>query len=516
MKEKIVGIFVCMLVLATALPAIQAVQVNKKETQPTPLGSNGVEWSKTYGGPYYDELRCVQETKDGGYIACGRTTISNYRDPWVLKLDGAGNEQWNWTLETFTYNQVEYEIIDSYITYIQQISDGGYLVDLENLEFNLNTSQLWFGGIAKLSATGTQEWLQLYSAGFTWAFYPAGIVNEEDGYMLAGYSGDPNVTATECAAALLKTDFNGVEQWHKEYRPSNGFNYIYAVCATSDHGYLLTGNAQPTTSTADYLMIKTDANGTEQWNKTFDKTAYDASNIENCYETADGGYIMAGYVYPSGSNSDIWIVKTDSSGNMDWNKTISKNTKRDTMWSFAQTSDAGYVICQTTNYSSATGNKEDIFLVKIDENGNTKWVEFFGGPGSQTGIWVNQTRDGGFIVAGRTGVYPVATSDGLMVKFAPMNLTVDIKGGLGIKTDIKNNGIANLTNVSWEIHVKGGLLGSINKTIEGTINLAAGESITEKIGMVFGFGPITITTKVADEETTAKGTQLLIFSIVKK
>jgi hypothetical protein len=514
MKNKIVGICICMLMFASVLSV--AAPVNKKETTTPSFRSSGVEWNKTYGGPNYDELRCVQETKDGGYIVCGRSTISNYRDPWVMKLDGAGNEQWNWTLETFTYNQVEYEIIDSYVTYIQQISDGGYLVALENLEFNLNTSQLWFGGIAKLSATGTQEWLQLYSVGFTWAFYPAGIVNEEDGYMLAGYSGDPNATATECAAALLKTDFNGVEQWHKEYRPSSGFNYIYAVCATSDHGYFLAGNTNPTTTTADYLMIKTDANGTEQWNKTIDKTAYDASNIKNCYETADGGYIMAGYVYPSSSNSDIWIVKTDSSGNMDWNKTISKNTKRDTMWSFEQTSDAGYVICQTSNYSSASGDKEDIFLVKIDENGNTKWVQYFGGPGSQTGIWVNQTRDGGFIVAGRTGVYPVATSDGLLVKFAPINITVTIKGGFGISTEVKNNGIANLTNVSWEIQVKGGILGHINKTLSGYMNITAGETKTVGTGMLFGFGALTITAKVADEEKTANGIQIIIFSLVKK
>jgi len=155
-------------------------------------------------------------------------------------------------------------------------------------------------------------------------------------------------------------------------------------------------------------------------------------------------------------------------------------------------------------------------LIKIDGNGNTKWVQKFGGPERQLGIYVNQTRDGGFIVSGRTGPYQQSTSDGLLVKFAPVDIAVDIQGGLGIKANIKNNGTADLTNVTWQIHVQGGILGRINKTVNGTIDIPAGVSKKVGTGILFGLGPLAITANVADEQKTATGTQLVILSLVKK
>jgi len=92
----------------------------------------------------------------------------------------------------------------------------------------------------------------------------------------------------------------------------------------------------------------------------------------------------------------------------------------------------------------------------------------------------------------------------------------EIKGGLGINVVIANTGTASASGVDWQIHVEGGLLGKINKIINGTINIPAGESRTVGTGMFFGFGPLTITAKVADEEKTAEGTQIIIFSMVKK
>jgi subtilisin family serine protease len=93
---------------------------------------------------------------------------------------------------------------------------------------------------------------------------------------------------------------------------------------------------------------------------------------------------------------------------------------------------------------------------------------------------------------------------------------VKIKGGFGVKLDITNNGTSDVTNVTWQIHVEGGTLGMINKTVNGTIDIPAGKSVTVKTGMLLGFGTISITAEVADEEQTATGTQLIIFSMVKK
>jgi hypothetical protein len=94
------------------------------------------------------------------------------------------------------------------------------------------------------------------------------------------------------------------------------------------------------------------------------------------------------------------------------------------------------------------------------------------------------------------------------------DISIEIKGGLGVKTVINNNGTANFSDISWQIHVEGGILGMINKTIDGTIDVPAGDSVTVQTGLLLGLGPITITVKIADEEQTAEGTQLLIFSMV--
>ena len=94
--------------------------------------------------------------------------------------------------------------------------------------------------------------------------------------------------------------------------------------------------------------------------------------------------------------------------------------------------------------------------------------------------------------------------------------TYDITGGLGVNLKITNNGTIKSTVADWQIHVEGGILGKINKTINGTIDIPTGETKTVGTGMFFGLGPITITAKVADEEQTATGTQLIIFSMVKK
>jgi hypothetical protein len=95
-------------------------------------------------------------------------------------------------------------------------------------------------------------------------------------------------------------------------------------------------------------------------------------------------------------------------------------------------------------------------------------------------------------------------------------LEINIIGGLGVNAVITNNGYANASGVEWQIHVKGGLLGLINKTTNGTTDILVGESKTVKTGLFFGLGSITITVKAADIEETVKGTQFFILTIIKK
>ncbi len=101
-------------------------------------------------------------------------------------------------------------------------------------------------------------------------------------------------------------------------------------------------------------------------------------------------------------------------------------------------------------------------------------------------------------------------------EYTVLGLGIEIKGGLGVNVNIKNNGDVKAANITWEIYIEGGILQRINKTVNGTIDIPVGESGTVRTGLFFGFGPIAITVKAADEEKIAEGTQFIIFSMVKK
>jgi len=110
--------------------------------------------------------------------------------------------------------------------------------------------------------------------------------------------------------------------------------------------------------------------------------------------------------------------------------------------------------------------------------------------------------------------YGQGPNSGSVYVFVKTNLTFSITGGLGINLKITNNGMVPVNGVPWQLHAEGGVLKLINKTINGTTNIATGDTISVGKIMMIGLGPITITAKVADEEQTTTGTQIFIFSKV--
>jgi hypothetical protein len=137
-----------------------------------------------------------------------------------------------------------------------------------------------------------------------------------------------------------------------------------------------------------------------------------------------------------------------------------------------------------------------------------------GATGDYFGYYVS--FNGNTALIGAWGDDDKGIDSGSVYVFTKTGLTFSIAGGLGVTLKITNNGLVNATDVPWQIHVEGGILGKINKTANGTVDIPAGKSVTVKTGMLLGFGAISITAKVADEEQTATGTQLIIFSMVKK
>jgi hypothetical protein len=196
------------------------------------------------------------------------------------------------------------------------------------------------------------------------------------------------------------------------------------------------------------------------------------------------------------------LLKVDANGNETWRKTPFLNDFSYFCYSAKQTTDGGYI---------ATGNG----LIKTDSFGNEVWNVTILTPFTAG----QQTIDGGYVIAGSNNGY--YNGDVWVIKFAAEsvtpNLSFTVTGGLGIHVKITNNGTTvNATNVPWQIHVEGGILHRINHTVNGTVNVAVSETKTVGIRMFFGLGGIQVTVMVGDATKVAKGTQVLIFSILKR
>jgi hypothetical protein len=421
--RKVIGIFILTLLTGTSL--ISAIGIDDYSLDDTLFTNNysNVEWVNTYGNDRYEMLQCVQTTSDGGYIACGVKSAydidipeGEFYRPWVIKTNSNGDLEWEWSIYGFEYEGRFFSAyLEVYCMFIIEMSNGGFITGYRL--YCQADDDYWVSAISKLTVEGEEEWREYCMDSLEWNFGPHSILELDDGsFILAGFSGTTEIDDLEDMACLYKIDSNGQEQWRKEYNYGE-LDSLWALCKTNDGGYLSTGWADY----ADYLMIKTDSNGNKQWDKILGGESNDFAHARNCYQTDDGGYIMSGYTHSFGNGqSDTWIVKTDSEGNMEWNRTYGGKSS-DPCWSFESTIDDTYVFCVTYNYGSISADKEDIHLVKMDNEGHIIWIQYYDGEGRQFGQHICNTNDGGFIVSGRNGRYFNDESDGILVKFAPFN-----------------------------------------------------------------------------------------------
>ncbi|REC47056.1 T9SS type A sorting domain-containing protein [Chryseobacterium pennipullorum] len=275
-------------------------------------------------------------------------------------------------------------------------------------------------------------------------------------------------------------------QWQKTLGGSNG-DQANSVQQTSDGGYIVAGDSYSTDGdvtenhgASDYWIVKLDAAGSIQWQKSLGGNFYDTA--KSIRQTADGGYIVAGESYSTDGDvtgnhggADYWIVKVDSSGNIEWQKSLG-GSNNDTARSAQQTSDGGYIIVgeSFSNDGDVTGNHgyNDYWVVKLDSSGNIQWQKSLGGAAYDRGNSIQQTSDGGYIIAGGSN-----STDG------------DITGNHGnedfwiVKLD--SSGI-----IQWEKSLIGNLADgaeSIQQTPEGEYIVAGGShSTNSEIPTSFG------------------------------
>jgi len=231
--------------------------------------------------------------------------------------------------------------------------------------------------LIKTDSSGNEDWNMTFGG----ISYDRGFSvqqTNDDGYIITGYTVSYDADDTGCDVLLVKTDSNGIEEWHQTFGGTgipNKFDMGYSVQQTSDGGYIIAGDTEIYfVAKSDFLLIKTDSNGNEEWNRTFGGSAADRGR--SVKQTNDGGYIITGWTSSFGEGDpDFWLIKTDSSGNEDWNHKYGfGENSGDWGYSVQQTNDGGYIIAGATMPDGwiLTGSKApntvegtDVWLIKI-------------------------------------------------------------------------------------------------------------------------------------------------------
>ncbi|UCD13331.1 MAG: PQQ-like beta-propeller repeat protein [Thermoplasmatales archaeon] len=363
------------------------------------------EWNKTFGGSSVDWGWSVQQTADGGYILTGETGSygSGGFDAWLVKTDADGNEQWNKTFGGPAKDGGRS---------IQQTTDGGYVIGGYADSYGYPVHDVW---LVKTDSNGDEEWNKTFGGPYSDGAFSVWQTNDK-GYLAAGYSDSYGPGGHD--VWLVKTDSNGDEEWNKTFGTSS-WDTGYSVKQVNDGGYILIGATKSYGAGGqDVWLIKTDTNGVEKWNKTYGGSANDWGS--SVCQTVDGGYILTGDTRSYGPGGyDIWLIKTDTDGNEQWNKIYGESSSDDTGYSIQQTTDGGYIVAGTK--TSFQTDLTDIWLIKTDINGNMQWNMTIGGEDDDWGYSVDQTKDGAYVVTGFTTSYGSGSLDFWLIKVAGEN-----------------------------------------------------------------------------------------------
>jgi hypothetical protein len=312
-------------------------------------------WAKTYGDSASEEIRCIKQTYDGGYIVAGmRLNVSEGgNEVWILKLNSSGEIEWQ---KLYKNIETQYE----------------------------------------------KEYHEVYD-----------IIVENDGYAVVGNVSrcDSGYTGYICPIYgwVMKLNSSGEIVWQKGYKGGGYGAVFYSGHKTADGGYIVAGQGNILGVVSPYgnlWVVKLNRNGVVEWQRMFESVYNDTIFISNSYansvqQTRDGGYVIAGSVFGSLNFFDWgehWVLKLDNSGNLQWHKIYSSPEVSDVSLCIRQTNDGGYIVAGQTQ--DTIGYGMDGLLLKLDKDGNIEWQRNYESGEGDGLVVVEQTNDGGYIAGG--------------------------------------------------------------------------------------------------------------------
>jgi gliding motility-associated-like protein len=392
-----------------------------------------IQWQNTIGGEDTDWVDIIELTSDGNYLSGGysysnisRDKTENSRgsgDYWVFKIDdNTGGILWQKTIGGNNFD---------HLTSAKQTADGGYIlagyssssISGEKSENSRGGDDYW---VVKLDTNRNIIWNKTY--GGTGTDRLTSIIETADGGYLMGGSSDSNISGEKSENCrgnldmwLIKINATGVISWQKTFGGSKS-DWVESIIQKPNGDYVLAGSSHSNISgektedsygLGDYWILKINPSGTIVWQKTIGGNNGDYA--KSIVTTSDGNYIIGG---DSTSNisgdknqntitnsTDIWLVKINDNGQLLWQKNIGGNST-DTFENLRLTPDNG-IILATMSYSGISGVKtessrgeRDYWIIKLDLNGNIEWDKTLGGDNLDQTKSIVQAKDGGFVTVG--------------------------------------------------------------------------------------------------------------------
>lgn len=398
------------------------------DNPPAPLEPT-IQYAKSFGGSLNELANDIVTTQDGGYAVFGFTqsldgditdkSTDNF-DYWLLKFDT--NDQLIWS-KTYGGSQTEkgFKIITT--------NDGGFAVigtsesnDIDVSENN-GWNDLW---IIKLDSNGIIQWEK--SHGFTGNDQGLTIIKTADGgYFIGGVldvsasggAGNDRSARQQHAGGDywgIKLNANGDKEWRR-YFGGSFTDTTYDVIETSDTGFLLIGSSDSddvdisgNKGGYDFWVVKTDSNGTLEWEKSFGGSEIDEAR--SITKTNDGNYLILGDtrstdqdISSNNGAADMWLIKISESGNLLWEKTYG-GSSFDVGRHISQTFDGGYLL--TGSSRSVDGDvdtnkgQNDVWILKINNTGDIQWQKTVGGSEIDFAYGIIELNDGAIIAVGET------------------------------------------------------------------------------------------------------------------
>jgi hypothetical protein len=282
-------------------------------------------------------------------------------------------------------------------------SDGGYAMGGVSYSFSGLLSEFW---LVRTDQNGDTLWTEHYgTTGFEEAHYL--IQTDDGGYLLCG---DTKPSGGYYDFYLVKTDSAGAVDWTRNYGSPAGDDKGWAVTPTGDGGYLAVGYGYG--ASWDIYMVRMDQDGDSLWSKKYGGTHPDAAY--GVAQTGDGGFVVVGqYAYDDLGDTDLWILRTDSSGDTLWTRKYDYSGGWPRGEAVAVMPDGGFVIA---GQNWLTFTDVQLLLVRTDSLGNEIWHKEYGGSGVESAMSFDITSDGGIVAGGQTDSYGGGNKDFYIIR----------------------------------------------------------------------------------------------------